>query len=59
MIAILTRRFILISLIFVMIAGAVASAISRQDAPSRAWVAGQTVPCVTDEGDNCTIPRNR
>lgn len=59
MIAILTRRFILISLIFVLIAGAVASAVGRQEAPSRAWVAGQTIPCVNDTSDNCTTPDNR
>ncbi|MCP4315182.1 MAG: hypothetical protein GY789_03900 [Hyphomicrobiales bacterium] len=58
MIAILTRRFILISLIFVLIAGAVAFAVGRQDAPSRSWVAGQSIPCATLENDTCTAPRN-
>lgn len=57
MIALLTRRFVLISLVFALIAGAAATAISRQEAPSRAWVAGQTIPCTADNNDNCASNR--
>ncbi|MEX3008107.1 hypothetical protein [Hoeflea sp. TYP-13] len=58
MIAILTRRFILISLIFALIAGAVAFAVGRQDRHSRSWVAGQPIPCVSIDNAACAAPRN-
>ncbi len=45
MTAFLTRRFILTSLVLVLIAGAAAFAIGHQETPARAWVAGQAVPC--------------
>lgn len=53
MIAYLTRRFILTSLVLALIASAAAFAIGHQDPPSRAWVAGQTVPCVSPGSENC------
>lgn len=54
MIAVLTRRFILISLAFVIFAGAVAFAVGKQDKHSRSWVAGQSVPCAGPEISRCT-----
>lgn len=58
MIAILTRRFILLSLVLVLIAGVMTFAAGRQDAPGRSWVAGQSIPCANSENDACTAPRN-
>lgn len=54
MIAVLTRRFILISLAFVIFASAIAFAVGKQDRHSRSWVAGQSVPCVNAETSRCT-----
>ncbi len=53
MIAILTRRFILISLVFAILAIAVAYAVGKQDQPNRSWVAGQPVHCVTGDSPRC------
>ncbi|WP_419913232.1 hypothetical protein [Hoeflea sp.] len=53
MIAALTRRFILISLAFAIVAGAVAFAVGKQDRHSRSWVAGQSVPCVVQDVSHC------
>ncbi len=53
MIAVLTRRFILISLAFAILAGAVAFAVGKQDRHSRSWVAGQAVPCISLEEPGC------
>ena len=53
MIAYLTRRFILTSLVLAMIASVAAFAIGRQEIPARAWVAGQTVPCVSPDSEFC------
>ncbi len=54
MIAHMTRRFILTSLVLALIASAVAIvAVGRQETPSRAWVAGQTVPCALPGPESC------
>ncbi|MEM6464588.1 MAG: hypothetical protein AAF724_22030 [Pseudomonadota bacterium] len=59
MIETLTRRLILVSLIFVLIAGAAAIAVVEEDAPGRAWVAGQAVPCVEPYSDACKASHDR
>lgn len=53
MIAYLTRRFILTSLVLALIASVAAFAIGRQETPTRAWVAGQTVPCSSFGSETC------
>lgn len=53
MITVLTRRFILIGLAFVIFAGAVAFAVGKQDKHSHSWVAGQSVPCVSSQISQC------
>lgn len=58
MIAILTRRFILISLVFALCAGLVAYAVGSQQRHSPSWVAGQPVPCISTENASCTGPQN-
>ncbi|MCY6381485.1 hypothetical protein [Hoeflea prorocentri] len=58
MIANLTRRFILISLIFAVCAGLVAYAVGHQERHSPSWVAGQPVPCISTENGPCTGPKN-
>ena len=50
MIAILTRRFILIGLVFALFGGAVvAFVVGKESRHDRSWVAGQTIPCATGQ----------
>lgn len=56
MIAFLTRRFILTSLVLALVASVAAFAIGRQETPSRAWVAGQMVPCSSLGSEICDDP---
>jgi hypothetical protein len=59
MIAILTRRFILIGLIFALLAGGMAYVVGKESRHSRTWVAGQTIPCATGHNPLCLTPNHR
>ncbi len=53
MITILTRRFILIGLIFALFGGGVAFVVGQENRHERAWVAGQTIPCPSAQDPQC------
>ncbi len=57
MIAILTRRFILIGLVFALFGGGVAFVVGKESRHDRSWVAGQTIPCATGQNPLCLSPR--
>ncbi len=57
MIAILTRRFILIGLVFTLLAGGLAFVIGKETRHSRAWVAGQPIPCAIGDNPFCRAPK--
>lgn len=59
MIAILTRRFILIGLVFALLAMGVAFVVGKENRHSRAWVAGQPIPCATGHNPLCLTRKSQ
>ncbi len=59
MIAILTRRFILIGLIFALFAGGLATLVGKENRHSRSWVAGHTIRCATGHNPFCLTPNTK
>ena len=57
MIAILTRRFILIALIFALLAMGLAYVVGKENRHNRPWVAGQSIPCATGQNPLCLAPK--
>lgn len=59
MIAIVTRRFILIGLVFALLAIGLAYFVGQENRHSRSWVAGQSIPCATGHNPLCLTPKSQ
>lgn len=56
MITILTRRLILIGLIFAVFGSGVALVVGKENRHDRSWIAGQAVPCPAANNPSCHKP---